>query len=166
MAFLDISPADTLRTYRLRAKQAVVAAWAEAVELCVAALTAKDSKGTGSNVIVKGSVGGAAVSRTASGKASGVVLQPAQQQEQQQSLQYADGELSDTAAMSRRIAEREKAVMQLESDMTLVNSMFKDVANIVTSQNDQLNSIEQHIDSTVERVERGMGDLTVAHKRC
>lgn len=167
MAFLDISPQDTLRTYRLRAPQSVVAAWAEAVRGCIELLASREAKPNGGgSVIVKGGVvsgagGGLDAGR---GRSAGASSEQARAQTQGQS-QVQTLAPSESAQMQRTIEERDRAMGQLHDDMATVHEMMGDIANLVSQQGDQLIHIDESLDATASRVDRGVDDLRVAHKR-
>eukprot|EP00730_Choanoeca_flexa_P005291 TRINITY_DN11920_c0_g1_i1.p1 TRINITY_DN11920_c0_g1~~TRINITY_DN11920_c0_g1_i1.p1 ORF type:complete len:265 (+),score=103.00 TRINITY_DN11920_c0_g1_i1:237-1031(+) len=61
-----------------------------------------------------------------------------------------------------QIHEREQGVRELESQMTEVNDIFKDLATIVQEQGDQLDSIESSLTTTYDRVDGGVEQLTRA----
>eukprot|EP00041_Stephanoeca_diplocostata_P013908 m.248963 g.248963 ORF g.248963 m.248963 type:complete len:282 (+) comp19510_c0_seq3:173-1018(+) len=78
----------------------------------------------------------------------------AQQQQQQEQMRPQD--------INEEIAEREDAMIKIESTMTEVNSIYRDLAGLVHEQGDMLNSIEANIDLTSDRVDAGNNDLVGA----
>merc|ERR1712062_454633 len=60
------------------------------------------------------------------------------------------------------LAERERAMRQLESDITDVNTIFKDLATMVHEQGEVIDSIESNIESTTVQVTSGTEQLRQA----
>ncbi|EDQ88090.1 uncharacterized protein MONBRDRAFT_26630 [Monosiga brevicollis MX1] len=63
-----------------------------------------------------------------------------------------------------QIEERNQGIRELESQMTEVNDIFKDLAQIVQEQGDQLDSIEANLTTTASRTEQGVEELTRASR--
>jgi len=62
----------------------------------------------------------------------------------------------------RALEERERAMRQLESDITDVNTIFKDLATMVHEQGEVIDSIESNIESTAVHVTTGAEELRQA----
>lgn len=62
------------------------------------------------------------------------------------------------------IEERERDVKHIESQMIVVNEIYRDLSVIVSQQGQELNSIEANIDSTSEYVESGTQHINKAAK--
>lgn len=60
--------------------------------------------------------------------------------------------------------EREAAIKQLESDITDVNQIFKDLGMLVHEQGEMLDSIEANVETTAVHVEEGRKQLSSAQK--
>merc|ERR1711910_13366 len=61
-----------------------------------------------------------------------------------------------------QLQERERSMRQLESDITDVNTIFKDLATMVHEQGDIVDSIESNIESTSVQVTTGTEQLRQA----
>jgi len=61
-----------------------------------------------------------------------------------------------------QLQERERAMRQLESDITDVNTIFKDLATMVHEQGEVIDSIESNIESTAVQVTTGTEQLRQA----
>merc|ERR1712029_409966 len=62
----------------------------------------------------------------------------------------------------RALEDRERAMRQLESDITDVNTIFKDLATMVHEQGEVIDSIESNIESTAVHVTTGTEELRQA----
>jgi len=62
----------------------------------------------------------------------------------------------------RELADRERAMRELESDITDVNTIFKELATIVHEQGEVIDSIESNIESTAVQVTTGTEELRAA----
>jgi len=62
-----------------------------------------------------------------------------------------------------QLQDREKAMRQLETDITDVNTIFKDLAAMVHEQGDIVDSIESNIEATSVQVTTGTEQLRQAH---
>lgn len=62
----------------------------------------------------------------------------------------------------KELEDRERAMRQLESDITDVNTIFKDLATMVHEQGEIIDSIESNIESTAVHVETGADQLRQA----
>merc|ERR1712156_822631 len=62
----------------------------------------------------------------------------------------------------KELEGRERAMRQLESDITDVNTIFKDLATMVHEQGEIIDSIESNIESTAVHVETGADQLRQA----
>merc|ERR1712071_563830 len=60
------------------------------------------------------------------------------------------------------LAERERAIRQLESDIVDVNTIFKELATMVHEQGEMIDSIEANVESSQMRVEEGTSQLATA----
>lgn len=60
--------------------------------------------------------------------------------------------------------EREAAIKQLESDITDVNQIFKDLGMLVHEQGEMLDSIEANVETTAVHVEEGRKQLSSAQQ--
>ncbi|XP_062612993.1 syntaxin-12-like isoform X1 [Saccostrea cucullata] len=60
------------------------------------------------------------------------------------------------------LREREDAIKQLESDITDVNQIFKDLGMLVHEQGEMLDSIEANVETTATHVEEGRKQLSQA----
>merc|ERR1712058_77206 len=61
-----------------------------------------------------------------------------------------------------QLQQRERSMRQLESDITDVNTIFKDLATMVHEQGDIVDSIESNIESTSVQVTTGTEQLRQA----
>merc|ERR1719192_2039359 len=62
----------------------------------------------------------------------------------------------------KELEERERSMRQLESDITDVNTIFKDLATMVHEQGEVIDSIESNIESTTVQVTTGTEQLRQA----
>merc|ERR1719282_2126176 len=62
----------------------------------------------------------------------------------------------------KELEERERSMRQLESDITDVNTIFKDLATMVHEQGEVIDSIESNIESTAVHVTTGAEELRQA----
>lgn len=60
------------------------------------------------------------------------------------------------------LAERERAIRQLESDIVDVNTIFKELATMVHEQGEIIDSIEANVENAQMRVEEGTSQLATA----
>jgi len=60
------------------------------------------------------------------------------------------------------LAERERAIRQLESDIVDVNTIFKELATMVHEQGEMIDSIEANVETSQMRVEEGTSQLATA----
>jgi t-SNARE complex subunit (syntaxin) len=70
----------------------------------------------------------------------------------------------DVAHNTALIEEREQGMRELESQMTEINEIFKDIATMVNDQGHALDSIEQNLTYTRDHVEEGTTQLTHASR--
>ncbi|ESN92639.1 hypothetical protein HELRODRAFT_95955 [Helobdella robusta] len=82
------------------------------------------------------------------------------QQQQQQSVLQIDASEIDQEIMK----EREDALVKLESDISDVNQIFKDLGMLVHEQGDVIDSIEANTESASANVEQGTEQLSQAQK--
>ncbi|KAK7909754.1 hypothetical protein WMY93_014438 [Mugilogobius chulae] len=73
---------------------------------------------------------------------------------------------AETEAMTEEdlqlIQERERAIIQLESDIVDINDIFKDLGMMVHEQGDLIDSIEANVESTDQNIHSGMQQLARA----
>jgi len=62
------------------------------------------------------------------------------------------------------IEERAREIRQIEESVEDVNQIFRDLGEILSYQRPQLESIEDHVKSTVEHTERAAKELEKAYK--
>ena len=63
-----------------------------------------------------------------------------------------------------QLQERERAVRQLEADITDVNQIFKDLAAMVHDQGEMVDSIEANVETSSIRVNEGAEQLRQAER--
>lgn len=71
-------------------------------------------------------------------------------------------QLQEEEADLQALAERERAIRQLEADIVDVNTIFKDLATMVHEQGEMVDSIEANVESAQMRVEEGTAQLGLA----
>lgn len=102
--------------------------------------------------------------RTSDEKSSHVLIDLAQQQdgvtpEQQQQLQQ---QQEQSTLNLDELREREESVRKLEHDIVEVNHIFKDLATIIHTQGETVDSIESNIFRATEEVSRGATEIARA----
>jgi len=71
-------------------------------------------------------------------------------------------QIQEEEADIQALAERERAIRQLESDIVDVNTIFKELATMVHEQGEMIDSIEANVESSQMRVEEGTSQLATA----
>ncbi|KAK2846254.1 hypothetical protein Q7C36_011108 [Tachysurus vachellii] len=103
-----------------------------------------------------------ASSRVSSGFADepfGGIASPFESETQTQTQSYDDGITEEDLHL---IQERETAIRQLESDITDINEIFKDLAVMVHEQGDMIDSIEANVESAEVHVQSATQQLASA----
>lgn len=60
------------------------------------------------------------------------------------------------------IKDREDSIREIESTIVEINSLFKDLAQTVTQQQDMIDNIETNLEQAADRTEAGVGELQKA----
>jgi hypothetical protein len=170
-SYLDVTPSDAARTYRLRGPHATIDRWATALKSTVQALEAKGGKGAGTPVIVNGTTVGPATRGAGTTASSSPSAQA--QQKRQSTVPTVDVDVggqqqaqikSQIQLNTEEIRRREEGVKALEQDMMLVHELMVDTARLVANQGTMLDSIELHLGTAAGNVESGLEELRAAKK--
>lgn len=83
-----------------------------------------------------------------------------QQQEQMVlgQLRVVDEREIDTAIME----ERDEAIRAVHQNVTVLNSLFKDMAQLVSEQQETIDQIESNVNSAHDNTQKGIGELEKA----
>eukprot|EP00043_Microstomoeca_roanoka_P009068 m.86527 g.86527 ORF g.86527 m.86527 type:complete len:390 (+) comp14472_c0_seq1:161-1330(+) len=181
LVFLEITPAASSRTYRLRGPKEAIQEWEVAIRRCIGNLKHRQSKYKAGPMIQDGvglsadevrqqfSSQGTSTKTSGSKRAPGPLisqgrvvdlpqgLEPQQQQQQMQQMQV------DMKADV--IKQRDQEVKHLHESMQTINSMMKDMADLIRDQGDTLTEIERQANDVHDRVAVGVDHLGVALKR-
>ena len=63
------------------------------------------------------------------------------------------------------LLEKEEKIKEIESDVLLLNEVFKDLAIIVKDQDENINIISDNMEYTVEYTEEATTELKIAYKK-
>ena len=178
MSFLDISPCDVVRTYRLRGPQRTVDRWAAVLRRRVNSLSLGSK--SHNTVILKG-----ATVADATSSAQAVTTRPVPYTTNAVVTRNVDGtdgsvggsdhhfdmsgmqvlaQEDDLRVNARLIEERAEAMSKMQSDMEDIHDMFVTTAQIVREQGAMLDSIEANLTEAEIRVEAGVEELVKARR--
>eukprot|EP01147_Barroeca_monosierra_P004260 gene4260-6584_t len=167
LIFLEISPAQSSRTYRLRGSPEVIQEWELALRKCISSLKTRTSKYTPGPMIQDG-VGLSQEERNKAQIPTATKRRPAGpliSNGQVIDLPEGDTVQIQVSDNTQRIKEREEAVIEMHTSMETINSMMTDMASLIKDQGHKLERIEMSADAMHASVEDGVDNLGIALKR-